>query len=73
MKLSPEIVAGLSPWATSIRQDGERLALTVASTEVLPEVTRYLVGRGVDVYEVTPQRISLEERFLQIVGEDKGL
>jgi len=33
----------------------------------------FLVGRGVDVYEVTPQRTSLEEMFLQIVGTDGGL
>jgi hypothetical protein len=31
------------------------------------------VSHGVDVYEVTPQRLSLEELFLQIVGQDGGL
>jgi hypothetical protein len=39
----------------------------------LPEVVRYLVAKGADVYEVTPQRLSLEERFLEIVGSDGGL
>jgi hypothetical protein len=34
---------------------------------------RYLVNHGVDVYECTPQRLSLEERFLEIVGTDGGL
>jgi hypothetical protein len=40
---------------------------------VVPEIVRYLVACGVDVYEVTPQRLSLEERFLEIVGTDGGL
>jgi len=45
----------------------------VAKTAVLPEIIRYLVAQHVDVFEVTPQRLSLEELFLQIVGEDGGL
>jgi len=72
-KLSPEVSSGLAPWASSICLDGERLTFAVASTEVLPEILRYLVARGVDVYEVVPRRTSLEDLFLQIVGTDGGL
>jgi ABC-2 type transport system ATP-binding protein len=72
-KLSEEAITGLSPWISSLRLDGELLGFTVASAEALPEILRFLVGRGVDVYEVTPQRTSLEEVFLQIVGTDGGL
>jgi len=72
-KLTEEVAKGLSPWASSVKAEGERLSFTVASGEVLPEILRFLVGRGVDVYEVTPQRTSLEELFLQIVGTDGGL
>jgi ABC-2 type transport system ATP-binding protein len=72
-KLSEEAINGLSPWASSVRLEGERLTFTVGSGEVLPEIVRFLVGRGVDVYEVIPQRTSLEELFLQIVGTDGGL
>jgi ABC-2 type transport system ATP-binding protein len=72
-KLSEEGVSGLSPWASAVRLEGERLTFTVADREVLPEILRFLVGHGVDVYEVTPQRTSLEELFLQIVGTDGGL
>ncbi len=72
-KLSEEAITGLSPWASSRRLEGERLSFTVTSAEVLPEILRFLVGRGVDVYEVTPQRTSLEEMFLEIVGTDGGL
>jgi ABC-2 type transport system ATP-binding protein len=71
--VNAEIVNGLSQWTPSVRVEGERLTLTLSSHALLPEVVRYLVAKGADVYEVTPQRLSLEERFLQIVGSDGGL
>jgi ABC-2 type transport system ATP-binding protein len=72
-KLDGQIISGLAQWGAVIHGDAERLSLTVGTSDVIPDVLRYLVKSGVDVYEVTPQRLSLEERFLQIVGEDGGL
>ncbi len=72
-KFRPEILAGLGQWASEIQSGDQQITFTVASMEALPVILRYLVSRGVDVYEVTPQRLSLEELFLQIVGEDGGL
>ena len=71
--LSAPAVSGLAQWSSSSRVQGDRVTLEVASSTVVPEIIRYLVGQRVDVYEVTPQRLSLEELFLQIVGEDGGL
>ena len=73
VNVNAEVVNGLSHWTPSVRVDGERLTLTLSSSALLPEVVRYLVAKGADVYEVTPQRLSLEERFLEIVGSDGGL
>jgi hypothetical protein len=67
------MVKGLSQWALSVRRESECLMLSVPSGAVLPEIIRYLVAKGADVYEVTPRKISLEERFLDIVGSDGGL
>jgi ABC-2 type transport system ATP-binding protein len=71
--LDPESISGLAQWASCTRADGDRFTLSVATLDVVPALLRYLLARGVDVYEVTPQRLSLEERFLQVVGEDGGL
>jgi ABC-2 type transport system ATP-binding protein len=71
--MTEEVVSGLSQWATSVRSEGERLTLTLPSNALLAEIVRYLVGKGADIYEVAPQRVSLEERFMQIVGSDGGL
>jgi ABC-2 type transport system ATP-binding protein len=71
--VSPDAVAALQSLAGSVRMEGEHLILSVTSTSVLPQIVRCLVEKGAQVYEVTPQRLSLEERFLEIVGSDGGL
>jgi ABC-2 type transport system ATP-binding protein len=71
--VTAEVASGLSRWSRSVRAEGDRLMLSVSSRGVVPELVRYLVSSGADVYEVTPQRLSLEERFLEIVGTDGGL
>ena len=73
-KLTPHTLGGLSQWATCDRVEGERLTLTAASREVLPDILCYLVQSGSAPFEFTPQRISLEDLFMEIVGgEDRGL
>jgi ABC-2 type transport system ATP-binding protein len=72
-KLTPEAVAGLARWSTSTQVDEEQLTLTTRSQDVLPDILRHLVAVGADVYQFTPQRLSLEDLFLKIMGEDRGL
>ena len=72
-KLSAEIVAGLTRWCTSIEKQGDLLTISTKSREVLPEIHRYLAASGADIFSFTPERPSLEELFLEIVGEDRGL
>jgi len=70
--LSPEILAGLSQWASSVNGDGERLKLSTNSKQHLPQILRYLVTGNVEVYEFTPTHVSLEESFLEIMGDEQG-
>jgi ABC-2 type transport system ATP-binding protein len=72
-RLAPHVVQGLERWTTNIHADGDLLILTIPSADVVPEIVRHLVAGEADVYEVTPQKLSLEEMFLQIVGDDGGL
>ena len=68
--LTPGMVSTLSQWGQDVRQDGEHVSLVVKSDEVLPEITRYLVEEGAQVYAVVPQRASLEELFIETVGTE---
>ena len=72
-KLSAETLAGLTRWCTSIEKQGDLLTISTKSREVLPEIHRYLAASGADIFSFTPGRLSLEELFLKIVGEDRGL
>jgi ABC-2 type transport system ATP-binding protein len=71
--VSGDAMAGLARWTTTARLDGDQLEFGVASQEVLPDIMRHLVGGGADVFRVTPERISLEDVFVQLIGEDRGL
>jgi len=47
------------------------LRLTVADEERIPLIARALVERGVPIYEIRVARLSLEARFLEVMGEDQ--
>ncbi|HEX5282510.1 MAG TPA: ABC transporter ATP-binding protein [Bryocella sp.] len=53
--------------------EGERLRLRITNREQLPGVVRFLVECGAEVFSVTPQRVSLEDLFLQTMGSEPGL
>jgi ABC-2 type transport system ATP-binding protein len=71
--LSPQIVAGLSQWGQDVRADGNHVHLTVNDEAALPHVARWVVEQGGELYAMTPQKLSLEDLFLQVVGTDGGL
>jgi hypothetical protein len=64
-------VDGLWQWGTNVRADGELVSLTLPGEADLPEITRYLVENNVDVYAVSPQKLSLEDLFMQLVGAEE--
>ena len=71
--LTPEIVAGLNQWGRELRAEGDQVTITIASEATLPAIARYLVAQQAEVYALTPQRLSLEDLFIQIIGTDGGL
>nr|HEV7952490.1 ABC transporter ATP-binding protein [Candidatus Acidoferrales bacterium] len=71
--VSQKAVDGLAAWSTSANYENERLIFVARSKEVLPDALRHLVANGVDVFGFTPERLSLEDLFVKIMGEDHGL
>jgi ABC-2 type transport system ATP-binding protein len=71
--LTPDALTGLHRWGKNVRLDGEHLSLTLGGEADLPAVNRYLVEEGAEVYSLHPQKISLEDLFIQVVGTDGGL
>ncbi len=71
--LPPAAVAQLAGLVRAPRYEGDQLTFGVPSQDVLPEIVRLLVASGADVYRVTPEPLSLEDLFVKLVGEDRGL
>jgi ABC-2 type transport system ATP-binding protein len=71
--LGQDTISGLSTWSQNVRWDGEHLSLTLPGEADLPDIHRYLVSQGVDLYALKPQHVSLEDLFIEIVGTDGGL
>ena len=71
--VTPQILTGLSNWGRDIRQDGEQIKFVTLLDANLPLIHRYLIESGVEVFAFTPQKIDLEDLFIQIVGTDGGL
>jgi len=68
-----EGLAALAQFGQDLRVEGERIIFSINDDSVLPEINRCLVSRGVDVFSIIPQRLSLEDLFIQVVGTDGGL
>jgi ABC-2 type transport system ATP-binding protein len=65
--LTADLQTGLAHWGEVIWRDGNRLTLTVANQDLLPELADYLVQGGARLYAMTPRRLSLEELFVRIM------
>ena len=71
--LSAQAANGLSQWGTDIQVNDEQVTMNLSSESVMPEITRYLVSQGAEVFALTPTHLSLEEIFIETVGKDGGL
>jgi len=45
--------------------------LRVESERAAPEIARWLVARGIEIYELRTVRPSLETLFLEVMGDDQ--
>lgn len=66
-----ELLDGLAQFteeANLAPEDG-RIHLVLTDESQIPLLVNWLVGQGQALYELSPTRLSLEDRFLQIVGD----
>jgi ABC-2 type transport system ATP-binding protein len=71
--LTAAMLSELSRWGQDIQANGETVTLTVRNEAAIPEINRYLVTQGANVFSISPSRMSLEDIFIETVGEDGGL
>ena len=66
------ILEGLSRFGTNIVQPRpDLIALRTESDAAIPAIVSWLVQQGVQIHAVQPRRKSLEDVFLEVMGEDE--
>ncbi len=71
-RVSATAMERLKEFTQDLHLEGDLLRLRVMKTNHLPEVVRCLVESGAAVFSVVPQRVSLEDLFLQVMGTEPG-
>lgn len=68
-KLDEELIAGLRRWSQEIdiNAESQTVTLRLADDRALPEIARWVVGQGVDLYQLSPRTLSLEDLFVEVV------
>lgn len=71
---APDLPARLAAWGEDVQmaQANGRIQLTLPDEAAVPRLAAWLHDTGHALYELTPQRLTLEERFLQIVGTESA-
>jgi ABC-2 type transport system ATP-binding protein len=75
---TPELLATIKPMsadgvAVEDTAAGSTIHLTISDDELLPAIAQRVLASGARLYALTPQRITLEQLFLEVVGtEDSG-
>jgi ABC-2 type transport system ATP-binding protein len=66
------ILEGLRAFGNHVRVEGGCVRLDAGSEEVMPAIAAWLVGQGIALRELGSRRKSLEEWFIEIMGEDQA-
>jgi len=68
--ISSELLMELAHWGGDAAQTSANEAtVKLQGDDQLPELNAWLVGQGIGVYALTPHQLSLEDLFLQIMGD----
>ena len=67
--LDAGVLAELGRFGTGVARAQGVVRLRVTDESVIPEIASWLIGRGLKVYELRCRRRSLEEWFVEIMGD----
>jgi len=70
-RLDDATLDGLQAFGRDIRVTGGAVTLRVDSEAVMPDIARWLVGQGIAIHAMGTRRKSLEEWFIEVMGEDQ--
>jgi ABC-2 type transport system ATP-binding protein len=65
------LLEGLAAFGTNVERNDTRVRMHATAESVLPDLARWLVARGVALYEMRCHRKTLEEWFVEVMGDDQ--
>lgn len=69
----PDLLTHFNTLATHVQPGPPGVyTLTLPTTDDVPALAVWLVAQGWPIYELSPQHLTLEDRFLQVIGEHSG-
>jgi len=75
IRLAPvndSVLEGLGRFGTAVTQAGDsRVRMRVADESVLPDLARWLVASGANLFALHGRRKTLEEWFIDVMGDDQ--
>ena len=69
--LSPGLLTGLGQFGRDVQARDGFIRLHADDERCLPEIARWLVGQGLSLYLLAAARKSLEEMFLEVMGDEE--
>src|SRR5512143_2374781 len=69
--LSPGLLQGLGQFGRDVHVKGGLIRLHADDERCMPEIARWLVGQGLSLYHLAAGRKSLEEMFLEVMGDEE--
>ena len=70
-RLDSTTLEGLRGFGRDVRISDGTVILRVDSEAVMPDIARWLVGQGIAIHALGTRRKSLEEWFIEVMGEDQ--
>ncbi len=71
-RIDNDILGGLGAFGEDIRREGSAVRLQLGSEDAIPQIARWLVGQGVGIRALGSRRKSLEDWFIEVMGEEQG-
>jgi ABC-2 type transport system ATP-binding protein len=70
-RVEPATVAALEAFGKVARTERNSIYMRVAGQESLPEIARVVIEKGARLYELASRYKSLEEWFVEVMGDDQ--
>ncbi len=70
-RVDAAILQGLGTFGQDVRVEGDAIRLRVESEDVVPEIARWIVGQGIGLRALGSHRKTLEDWFIEVMGEDQ--